>query len=150
MVQVWSRRARARATFVFVGLCVLGLSAAVAAETWVSYEPATVTLTGRISKQVFPGPPNYESVKKGDAPEVAWVLRLERPVSVKARKGDDFNQTRRNVRDLQLALGPDDFKRYRNLLGKRVAVIGGLFGAHTGHHHTAVLMSVKRIQPAPR
>ena len=141
---------RAWATFVFVSLCVFGLSAAAGAETWVSYEPATVTLTGKISRRVFPGPPNYESVKKGDAPEVAWLLRLERPVSVKAKQGDEFNQTRRNVRDLQLALGPDDFKRYRSLLGKRVAVSGQLFGAHTGHHHTAVLLQVKSLKTADR
>ncbi len=31
-----------------------------------SYEPTEVRLTGTISRKTFPGPPNYQSIRKGD------------------------------------------------------------------------------------
>src|SRR5437762_13578091 len=49
-----------------------------------SYEPATVALKGTISRKTFAGPPNYESIKKGDERETYWVLHLTKPVCVNA------------------------------------------------------------------
>ena len=43
-------------------------------------EPATVTLSGVLERQTSPGPPNYDSIAAGDAPETYFVLRLEQPV----------------------------------------------------------------------
>jgi hypothetical protein len=37
---------------------------------------AAVTVTGTLTKQLFPGPPNYESVAKDDAEEKALILEL--------------------------------------------------------------------------
>ncbi len=41
-----------------------------------SYEPNIVTLSGTLVRKTFPGPPNYESVKKGDKPESKLVSRF--------------------------------------------------------------------------
>src|SRR5271169_3126831 len=47
-----------------------------------SYESSVVTLNGTIIRKTFPGPPNYESVRRGDKPEVYWLIVLSRPICV--------------------------------------------------------------------
>ena len=106
-----------------------------------------VQLTGNLIRKTFPGPPNFESVKQGDTPEVAWILHLDKPVCVKARPGDDFDVAISRLQDLQLVLGNDhDYQRSRKFLARKVIVTGVLFGAHTGHHHTPALLDVKDIR----
>ena len=109
-----------------------------------SYEPATVSLNGIIKRHIFPGPPNFESVKKGDQPEQVWVLHLSSPICVSA--SSDFD-AQSNVSDFQLVLpeGQKQYDRYRSLVGKRVEVTGALFQASTGHHHTKALLTVSGI-----
>lgn len=60
-----------------------------------SYEPAIVTLSGTLVRKTFPGPPNYESVKKGDRPETSWFLDLQESVCVNTSKTEpDLNPSR--------------------------------------------------------
>lgn len=112
-----------------------------------SYEQATVTLQGRISRKTFAGPPNYESTKKGDEPETYWILRLNKSICV---NGDEslpaVEEKEKNVSELQLLLSGEQYGRYKDLPGKRVAVSGKLFHSHTGHHHTNVLLEVAEIK----
>jgi hypothetical protein len=106
-----------------------------------------VQLTGNLVRETFPGPPNFESVEKGDIPEVAWILYLDKPVCIKGRAGDDFDVGISYLKALQLVMGNKDYyQRAKGLLSKKVIVTGLLFGAHTGHHHTPVLIDVKDIQ----
>ncbi len=107
-----------------------------------SYEPATVTLNGKITRKTFAGPPNYESIKKGDAPETYWILQLAKPVCVNGEEPE------KNVSDIQLVLSEKQYAQYEGLLGKRVFVTGTLFHAETGHHHTDVLLKVRGIKVA--
>ena len=46
-----------------------------------------IQLSGRLDHRVFPGPPNYEDVQKGDAPESAYILELASP---RCFIGDEF------------------------------------------------------------
>jgi hypothetical protein len=115
-----------------------------AQDNCLSYEPARVSLTGTISKKTFPGPPNYESIKRGDKPETYWVLHLEKPICTKASADNDAET---GVADLQLILTRKQYALYRKLLGRRapLTVTGKLSHAITGHHHTPVLMEVINI-----
>jgi len=117
-----------------------------------SYEPATVSLTGRISKKTFAGRPNYESIEKGDEPVTYWVLRLAKPacVSSGSRDDDPINVTERDVSDVQLVLTSTQYSRFKKMIGGRVAVKGKLFHAHTGHHFTTVLLTVEDMKAARR
>ena len=45
-----------------------------------SYEPSVVQLSGTVIRETFPGPPNYESIERGDKPEVLWWLVLSQPI----------------------------------------------------------------------
>lgn len=101
-----------------------------------------VELAGVLARRTYPGPPNYESVARGARPETTWLLRLDRPACVAADASDTtgFNVAVASVREVQLAVTPEQFRRYRGRVGQRVALSGALFGAHTGHHRTPVLL----------
>ena len=105
------------------------------------YGPAKVQLKGKISRSENPA-------AKGDRKEVMWFLSLERPVCVKANQKDPtgFEVEEKNVTDLQMALTPEQYKEYKNLLGKSAMVSGELFHEHTAHHHTKVLIGVSKIE----
>ena len=133
---------------IFTLLILLCATAAVAsAQSCLSYEPAEVRLSGTISKQVVPGPPNYESVRKGDKPETIWILTLDKPVCVTGNT-DDVNEPEQNVTDLQLVLQPNHFAQLNKMTGRKVEVVslGKLFHGHTAHHRTKVLLDVKEIE----
>ena len=48
---------------------------------------APESLNGRLTYAVYPGPPNYQSVEKGDTPEGSYVLVLDSDICI---RGDDF------------------------------------------------------------
>jgi hypothetical protein len=118
------------------------LAAHASAQSCLSYDTDDLSLTGTISRKTFPGPPNYESIKKGDKPETYWVLHLDKPICTTA-SGD--NDAEKDVTDLQLILTQKQYALYKNFVGGKapVTVIGKLSHAITGHHHTPVLMEVK-------
>lgn len=109
-----------------------------------SYEPTVVSLHGVLHRKTVPGPPNYESLKKGDRPETYWFVNLDSPICVNEDKSEpDLNPARKDIRRVQLALDPQAYEQHKNLLGKKVVASGTLFAAITGHHHhTPVLLTV--------
>ena len=112
-----------------------------------SYQPAVVHLRGTLTRQTFPGPPEYASVKKGDRPETFWILVLEKPVCVDQRKmQSDLYPAESNVRRVQLVLTPETYKQYKGLVGEKVIATGPLFARSTIHHRTAVLLTVKTLE----
>jgi hypothetical protein len=116
-----------------------------------SYEPAVVTISGTLTRRIFAGPPNYESVRKGDRAETSWLIELHSPVCVFEDKTDpDLNPPQDRVSEMQLVLTPEEYQSYKEMVGKEVIAKGTLFGAHTGHHHTPVLMTTKSIELASR
>jgi hypothetical protein len=107
------------------------------------YEPVRVSLRGTLVRETLAGPPNYEDTHKGDKPETIWLLTLESPICVDRDKAQpDLNPSQKNIRKVQLVLDNEHYERAQALLGKRVIATGTLFGAHTGHHHTPVLLTV--------
>ena len=116
---------------------------------WLSYEPAVVEVTGVIKRQTFPGPPEYESVAKGDEAETCWILHLSQIVCVKADgiKDSINDETEEGITELQLNLDADQYAKYKKLVGKHAKVTGTLYHSINGHHHTTVLITVKSIEP---
>ena len=135
-------------TFIFAVLLSGAFSASAAERPCLKYEPEVVELHGTVKRVVFPGPPNYASIKKGDEPEPYWVLFLPKEICVQGDPKDEFNsETEKNVQSLQLM--DVDYKKDRGLLGKSVVVKGTLMHSYTGHHHSPVLIQVKSIEKAP-
>jgi Domain of unknown function (DUF4431) len=110
------------------------------------YEPVLVSLKGTLVRETLAGPPNYEDIHKGDKPETIWLLKLQSPICVDQDKVQpDLNPSQKNVRKVQLVLDNEHYERAKALLGRRVVATGTLFGAHTGHHHTTVLLTVNYL-----
>lgn len=97
-----------------------------------------VTLNGRIDWKTFPGQPNYESVARGDWPERVAILVLDRPFCVDADlSSDGLNGAVSEVREVQIVTTGTKLPEKSE---KHFAFTGFLFMAHTGHHHTTVLI----------
>lgn len=113
------------------------------------YEPAVIKLSGTLVRQTFPGPPGYESITQGDQAETFWLIKLSSPICVDQDKADPLiNTAKRNARRVQLVVNEKMYKQYRNLVGRKVIATGTLFGEHTGHHHTPVLLTVSKLEAA--
>jgi len=133
------------AAILLVGTCYLPASA-----QCLKYAPAVVTLTGTLGAHVFPGPPNYESIKRGDRKERAIILRLAAPTcTTRSDPPQGLDDPEANIRELQLVVTKSaHWKTVERRLGKRVLVTGTLFHAHTGHHRTKVLIDITNIRAA--
>ena len=118
------------------------VSSHVAQATCLRYEPDTVAVTGTLVRKTFPGPPNYESVQGGDAPETGFYLELNPPACTVASRDsmDTDDTTERDVRLIQLVLDAGGYARLRPLLGRSVTLRGSLFHSFTGHHHATLLL----------
>ena len=109
------------------------------------YDPETVAISGVLRRHTFPGPPNYESVQGGDAPETGYYVHLRRPICASRQYASDDEPdpaAARHVeaRIVQLVLDSAGYARLQPRLGQRVTLRGRLFSAYTGHHHAPLLM----------
>lgn len=148
-----------RVLVTFLGLLCLGINPRAQAQEVMpdvlDYPPTTVILTGKLTRRVFPGPPNYSSVKRGDAAEPAFILLLDHPVSVRESSVDpDLNSAEKNVRSMHVGVVLDEEEEeialqrlMRSLVGRDVVIRAELMHGHTGHHRTDVLGWVKQIKP---
>ena len=82
-------------------------------------------------------------------PQVSWLLTLAKPVCVNQDKVQpDLNPAHKKIRTIQLVVPVEFYKKYKDLLGQQVVVTGTLFGAHTDHHRTPVLLTVESLAKA--
>jgi hypothetical protein len=139
-----------------IALALLAFTASSVGQTTpqsecLSYEPTVVTISGTLVRKTFPGPPNYDSVKKGDRRETGWFLDLPENVCVKVDRAEpDLNPKQSGIHGIQLVLQPRQCAQYKSLVGKRVIATGTLFGEHTAHHHTPVLLTVRTLEDAAK
>lgn len=128
-------------------LALLGaaLLAPVHAQTpaCLAYEPAEVSLQGRLEMAVFPGPPHYRSFDTGDAPESVWLLHLAAPVCI-AALADDLNNTAQGRVETVQIVPRAPFSMALN--GGTVRVTGTLYRPHGGHPHAGVLLRATVVQ----
>ena len=107
------------------------------------YEPVEVEVSGLLHEAIYPGPPEYTSVKTGDRPEKVVFLTLSEPINVEIKEGeeDSFNEPEKGVRELQVVFS--DSKPSVDQIKKKISLKGTLYHAHTAHHHRRVLIMVK-------
>ena len=111
-----------------------------------------ISLRGKLTFRLYPGPPEYGSVENGDYPEYGWFLQMDRSsfqiASTTLLPGQALSpadiMSHSNWYEMQLSLlSSDDFCcKYVN---QDVVVEGYLFHAHTGHHHAPFLMDVSTV-----
>ena len=124
-------------------LAVIFLDQSYAIET-LRYEPAIVTLQGKLTLDAFPGPPEYSSIADGDEIQRYWILNLDRPLKVVVDPGEELFVTHDNVHKIQLVCMQGCRKLLHPKEGQKVNLVGTLYSAHTAQHHTDVLMTVQK------
>jgi len=101
-------------------------------------------LTGRLEYVIFPGPPNFEDVQKGDTPEPNFILQLARPICI---SGDDFADPRTHFSAVQIVETKAVAGLLRRLLHQTVTVsLTNQMGAETGHHHEPLVAWVTAVR----
>ena len=125
----------------------LAASLPAVAASCLHYSGNPVTLIGKVKLQTFFGPPNYGENPDTDSRETQAILLLAKPVCVEANP-KDYEEAEQN--QLVVTLVPLNHENLKSYEGKQIAVQGTLYHAHTGHHHTPVLIEIKRIENANR
>ena len=128
---------------------VLAGTAAASAACLDVREAGSAVLRGTLTYQIFAGPPNFEDVRRGDAPEPGYILRLDGPVCA---EGDEFVDPETMVDRVQVYVAEQGKEAYRlqddlaRLRGRKVVVrIASLDAAITGHHHAPLIAALRSI-----
>ena len=91
---------------------------------------ATVKLTGVVSRETFPGPPNYTSIDDGDKPETVWILTVAIPhcVTAESMEGGKTYEVAKTATRFQLVFkNASDYTKYKSALESKAGVTGQLF-----------------------
>jgi hypothetical protein len=119
------------------------------AKQCLNYEPAVVTLTGKITRHLEYGPPGYGESPATDAKEVYWYLDLDEAVCTTATAGDTpDDQGEEDIGRLQIVF-LHGYPQGGGWVGHRASITGTLFHAITGHHHTPVLITAEQTTKLP-
>src|SRR5262245_65423772 len=70
----------ARKLGVLLTICSLCVASAANAACIDLKQKDPLSFQGILNYRIFPGPPNYEDVRKGDTPEPTYILKLDEPV----------------------------------------------------------------------
>jgi hypothetical protein len=113
-----------------------------------SFEPSVSVIEGTLITRLYYGQPGYGEDPNNDAKEYPFILKLDKPIKVIAKESDLINSSKSGVKEIQVVpINEDDIKIVRQYLNnhKHIKIQGTLFSAHTGHHHTDVLIEVKKV-----
>ena len=103
------------------------------------------SLNGKLSYVVFPGPPNFTDVKKGDTPEPTYILELVTPICLKG--DEDFADPKIHFNTVHLRYGKEASAQLKASVNKKITVnLSDPYAAHTGHHHAPLVASVVSVQ----
>ena len=81
-----------------------------------------------------------------DRPETAFILTLGTPACLASQDPD--NRVAATTTIHIYASAPALHERIKQLVGRKVAVRGQPFAAHTSHHHAPIVMNISAIEPA--
>jgi hypothetical protein len=115
------------------------------------YAPVAVELTGRLIQRTLPGPPNYQSIARGDRPQVVDLLILDAAICTLADDHRDSpNSDAFQGQDtIQVRRAETTWRDVRRLTGQRVTVTGTLAEWALGKDHTPVLIDPTEVRAAP-
>src|SRR5882762_2778545 len=120
------------------------------ADSCYHYRPASVSLTGRLIQRTLPGPPNYQSIKRGDRPQVVDLLILDAPICTVPDYKDSPNTDAFQGQDtIQVRRAESTWREVRRLSGKRVVVKGTLAEWALGPDRTPVVIDPTEVHSVP-
>lgn len=120
------------------------------ADSCYHYRPAPVSLTGRLIQRTLPGPPNYQSIARGDRPQVVDLLILDAPICTIADYKDSPNTDAFEGQDtIQVRRTESAWRDVRRLSGRRVVVTGTLAEWALGPDRTPVVIDPTEVRSVP-
>ncbi len=122
------------------------LAATCSSAQCLDYEPEVVRLSGVLTSEVHPGPPDFESIEDGDQPETIWVIDLDAPICV--RESGEINSAEANVESVQFLQSEDQYGRNQRHRGRKVEITGSLSHAISAQHRRALLIDVAEFRSA--
>jgi hypothetical protein len=120
------------------------------ADSCYHYRPASVSLTGRLIQRTLPGPPNYQSIARGDRPQVVDLLILDAPICTIPDYKDSPNTDAFQGQDtIQVRRAESTWREVRRLSGRRVVVTGTLAEWALGPDRTPVVIDPTAVRSVP-
>ncbi len=112
-----------------------------------------VTLRGKLILRLFAGPPEYISIENGDRADYCWLLQMDEEsfkIATTTQVPEPCNDLKSimawsNHDELYLSMEEDLTDFCCDHEGRDIAVQGYLFHSHTAHHHSPILMDVKKM-----
>src|SRR5437667_125080 len=102
------------------------------------YRPSPVSLTGRLIRRTLPGPPNYQSIARGDRPQVVDLLILETPICTIPDYKDSPNTDAFHGQDtVQVRRAESTWRDVGRWTARRVAMTGTRAGRAPGPHRVS-------------
>lgn len=115
-----------------------------AEDKTVSYEPTVATLSGTIVEEGYGD--DSSPINRG---KHAWILRLDRIISLPATPGDDINIEEKNVTEVHLNLDRTKHRIDKNAFGRTAfTATGTLYHRHNGNHLRPIVMLVSDLKAA--
>lgn len=125
-------------------LLMVSMEKSVSAECFDISKNEPRILDGLLGFHIFPGPPNYENIKRGDYPEPTFILLLSKKICIEGNNGLTDTDNLFN----KVHLVPTDQSRsiMKKLVGERVTVyLKDQTPSHTGHLHAPLVAWVEDI-----
>lgn len=111
-------------------------------------EGQLVRLRGKVWREMFPGPPNYESIDNGDQAQPYWILNTESPIEILGKSLEDEKPySAGSSARFQLMLDPSFYSNRAHTVFSDAWVEGTVMIGHTGHHKTKALINVQKLEP---
>jgi hypothetical protein len=137
---------KTKAAFVAV---VLGLASQLSHGAGCVVENDEIAVIGKLSRETFAGPPNYQSVDRGDKAETHWILTVREPIVLCTLvSADGKPHTIGSLGRFQLVLNEEQGGLTRALIARHAWVRGRVSMGHSGPQHMAALIEVTELGPA--
>jgi len=101
-----------------------------------------VELSGTLNQKLFYGPPGFGTSPDEDEKELHYLFVPQKPIKVAAGTSE-FEKAYDSIEEMQI-INEKNFP-LKSYFGQGVKVSGSLMAAHTGHHHTDVLLDLDNI-----
>ncbi len=110
----------------------------------VSDPQSKVSVSGRLTLQLFPGAPNFESIAAGDAEERTFIVELPKAACID--DGGDFADPSEKFVTVQVSGAQNQLSTVLTAaVGRTVIVEGEGYASHTGHHHAPLVVIADRV-----
>jgi hypothetical protein len=109
-----------------------------------SSEKNQISLSGKLTSQIFAGPPNFESIAGGDSEIKAFILQL--PETICVFDGGFFAEPSERIATVHVSSSDEVIlKVLTESIGRNVKISGKAFAAHTAHHRAPLVLMAESV-----